>query len=1435
MRVRHLGSSLPRSLSVTIADADATVADLVAALDPGHPIGPLIVDGRPVPAATPLDRAGIADGSELALSGPGDQAVPSDRGPAVVVMVVTAGVDAGRRLPLAAGTHLLGRGPAAGLGGGAVVVADPTVSRVHARLEAHPDGSVTVTDLGSANGTWLAGSPVSGPTVAPSGAELRLGAARLTLEPVPVVATASGGRPPKPPAGCVTRPFHRPPRPPAPTPMPPLVPPPEPEPPGPATPVGVLAVVASLAVGGAMVVVLHSLTSALFAVLGPVLLVAGALDGRRRRRRARQRNGRRRRAELRVFVAGLRGRAEEERHAREARYGGAHEAVAVTALGSTRLWERRPHHPDAYAVRVGVGTAPWSPPVEGAARNWPADISEAVAARATLADAPIGVRLEPGTAVGVVGPPEARRALARSVVAQAATIHGPADLEVTVLAAPATAAHWDWCCWLPHATAREGIDLLAGTIEAAGRVVTALLRRSEAGGPCGLVVIDDTRSLAARRGPVRSVLRAAADPAAGLVPLVLVERPDEVPASCRIVLEVDADGTLRGPPDLVAGTATAVGMAAATATEVARSLARLDDPELDDPGRALPATVGLAALLGPGRTTTTGVVARWRSAGADPPATAVLGQAADGPVVVDLVADGPHALVAGTTGAGKSELLRTLVASLAASSSPDHLTFVLIDFKGGSAFDACGRFPHTTGVVTDLDAHLAGRALRCLEAELRHREHRLREAGAADLGELRRGAPTGPPLPRLAVVVDEFATLAAELPAFVDSLVGIAQRGRSLGVHLVLATQRPAGAVSEHIRSNTALRIALRVHSAADSTDVIGVPDAASLPRHRPGRALVRLGPGELIPLQVARATVPARAVGSRDRADAALVRIAPLRIDAGPAGDPAAAARRAPASTEPSATELDRLAECLSEAWASVGGSPPRCPWPAPLPDEVAWPLEAELLAAPAAAAAPADAWERYRDAAGPGLVVGLADDPDHQRRVPFAWRPSDGPLLAVGLPGSGTTTLAATVVLAAARQWAPTDAHIHVVDLGAGDLVPLAGLPHVGAVIRAHDRQRQRRLVEDLAADLAARRSGHAPPTPQRLLVVDGLGSFHASWDDIEPSGTWSRFLDLLAKGSEVGIHVLATAEGTAGAPSRVVAACRQRLAFRLGDPSDHVVFGTRPAAVPPLPAGRAISPEGPTLVHIARPAAGLAAAVAALAGRWGPEVEAGPGPSAVGVLPTAVPLAAVPARQPVGAADRGGLVLRIGISDRGLAPAHLVLPAGGHALVAGPPRSGRTTCLQTLAASARHLGVTVVALSREPGAWPRWADVWLDPTDADAEAFGGGGRRLVLVDDADLTADDHPVLGELVRSRRAERHVVVAGRSDRLRTLYGHWTREVRADRSGVLLVPDLDVDGELTGARLPRHPPVPMAPGRGWLTGEPEGFVQVALPTTGEGHS
>lgn len=215
---------------------------------------------------------------------------------------------------------------------------------------------------------------------------------------------------------------------------------------------------------------------------------------------------------------------------------------------------------------------------------------------------------------------------------------------------------------------------------------------------------------------------------------------------------------------------------------------------------------------------------------------AMIGQSGVDAVHLDLRTQGPHALVGGTTGSGKSEFLQAWVLGMAAEFSPDRVTFLFVDYKGGSAFAECVALPHCVGIVTDLTPHLVRRALTSLRAELKYREELLHAKKAKDLLQLEeRNDPDTPPA--LILVIDEFAALANDVEEFVDGVIDIAQRGRSLGIHLIMATQRPAGVIKDNLRANTNLRIALRMADESDSTDVIGSADAAvidpSIPRSR--------------------------------------------------------------------------------------------------------------------------------------------------------------------------------------------------------------------------------------------------------------------------------------------------------------------------------------------------------------------------------------------------------------------------------------------------------------------------------------------------------------------------------------------------------------------------------------------------------------------------
>ncbi|MFD6726737.1 FtsK/SpoIIIE domain-containing protein, partial [Streptomyces sp. NPDC060131] len=315
---------------------------------------------------------------------------------------------------------------------------------------------------------------------------------------------------------------------------------------------------------------------------------------------------------------------------------------------------------------------------------------------------------------------------------------------------------------------------------------------------------------------------------------------------------------------------------------------------------------------------------RWRMGGQS--TMAVIGESYDGPFGIDMRKDGPHGLIAGTTGSGKSELLQTIVAALAVANTPENMTFVLVDYKGGSAFKDCVKLPHTVGMVTDLDAHLVERALESLGAELKRREHILAAADAKDIEDyqdLVRRDPSHAPVPRLLIVIDEFASMVRDLPDFVTGLVNIAQRGRSLGIHLLLATQRPSGVVSPEIRANTNLRIALRVTDGGESSDVIDSPEAGHISKNTPGRAYVRLGHSSLVPFQSGR--VGGRRPGAADPA-ALAPWVGPLGWEE--LGRAALTKPKTESREDDEITDLKVLVDAVRDANRSMGIPAQHSPW---------------------------------------------------------------------------------------------------------------------------------------------------------------------------------------------------------------------------------------------------------------------------------------------------------------------------------------------------------------------------------------------------------------------------------------------------------------------------------------------------------------------------
>ena len=819
------------------------------------------------------------------------------------------------------------------------------------------------------------------------------------------------------------------------------------------------------------------------------------------------------------------------------------------------------------------------------------------------------------------------------------------------------------------------------------------------------------------------------------------------------------------------------------------------------------------------------------------PLTAPIGIADSGAVVtVGLRRDGPHGLVAGTTASGKSELLQTLLAGLAATHPPDQLGLVLIDYKGGAAFSDMARLPHTLGVVTDLDGRLAERALVSLNSELRRRERVLRSADVPNIGEYERTAQAaGHPLPNLLIVVDEMATLVQEVPGFVDALVDVAQRGRSLGVHLLLSTQSPGGVVSAKIQANLNLWICLRVTLPSESQAVIGSDVAAAIPVNQPGRGYLKVG-GRLTGFQAVRVTRPAGAARSR-------VRISPFADDRPPRARPWAL--DVPEVPVRRATEARLLVDRLASEAARLRIPRFPGPWAPPLPDLL---VRADLPTA---------------QAAGGRLsaLLGLADEPELQRRTPSWIDFSDaGACIVLGVFGSGRTTLLRQVALDLALRHGPAALHLYGIDAGDGALAPLAGLPHCAGVAGVHDAERTTRMTARLCrmveqrrcllagsatGDWTALRASEPAAGPWVLLLVDDYPAF-ADVAGQDRTGTLASHLAALVRnGPQVGVHVVVASGRRTDMPSSLFGLFGSRVLLRQAEQADYGLTGLtgdpHPGAVPPGRAWVAGSPARE--VQVVLPTTGEfppPEAVDALAAH-------GPVPDVL--LPRPVP--AFPSRVALerlvrdGAATGGSTVV-LGVGGPELDPVGVDLARSGHLLIAGGERLGRSTalltCMGALSAGDRATRFVVLAPRSSPlrllaagGRVVRTAVTPGEITEAlewvESEA-GAAGRIAVVADDCEsLPHEAAPALSRILRrGRETGVHGLFAGQPSDLCRLYEDWVRYLRSRRTGVLLAPDA-ADADLFDLRLPSVP-VARLPGRGYLVDGPDLVpIQVALAPAG----
>lgn len=1434
-------------LAVTVLDPRTRDSrDLVLEADPRTPwrdLAPLLGagdaalfhQGVELAPDTAIADSGVREGALLQLrSASGDTGEPGGS----VELRVVGGDGAGAVHRLGVGEHLVG--PPGGL-----PVAVPVSGRSTVRVAVTTTGAVTV---GAVEGNpTLETAELDTPHLWSVGDVVDLGGAVLGLAvPGPPDAVLEPSAPGA--DEIVGLDYNRPPR---------LLPPERvttfrlPNPPGepPRRPFPVVAAIVPLVMAGTMITITGNYFYLAIGLLSPLAVVANAVvDRRAGRTNHRDVVARYRRRKLAIEADAAQALVHERRARREADPDPA-ELLLIATGPRARLWERRRRDEDHLRLRVGVADLPSEVVVDD-----PEQLEHRRSVTATAHRVPVTVDLGEHPVTGLAG--DGARALAARCLLQLAVLQSPRDVSLHVLTTPEGLAEWDWLRWVPHARAESGgapaVHVGTTTETWARRVaeLTATLaerRRAQADLPAGarleapdvVVVLDGARRLRTLPGVVALL---ADGPALGVRVVCCESDRRSLPEECTAVVLEE-----RRPHDSTGGPSTTLRVerqrhptvtgvlpdapAPGWAPRIARALAPLRDVGDDDSGSGLPDTSRLLDVLGLEPPGPQAISARWTLSPAS--TTAVVGESLDGPFGFDLRADGPHGLIAGTTGSGKSELLQTIVASLAVANRPDAMTFVLVDYKGGAAFKDCVDLPHTVGMVTDLDTHLVSRALTSLGAELHRREHLLAGVGAKDLedyDDLRRNDSGIPPLPRLLIVIDEFASLARELPEFVTGLVNIAQRGRSLGIHLLLATQRPTGVVSAEIRANTNLRIALRVTDPGESSDVLDAPDAARIPKSAPGRAFVKLGHSSLVPFQAGR-------VGGRRPGVARDEAVPPPWSAAFPAAGqpsprrPSSRPRSAAVADDAAETDLKHLVAAVRAAADELGVPAPHRPWLPALP---------ELLSS---TDLPAQT--------GLSAAFGVVDVPQHQRRDALAFDLArDGHLFVVGAPRSGRSQTLRTVAARLAANVSVADVHVYGLDCGGGALLALNALPHTGAVVQRTEPDRALRLLHRLreevlrrqaelgalgVADIGEQRAGatsSSTPWPHLLLLLDRWEGFVGGLAELDGQAPLDLVTMLLREGAGVGVHVVVAGDRQL-LLGRTGTLVEEKLLLRLTDRNDATLAGLSTKQVPEQAApGRGVrsgsglevqvavlgtDPSGPAQVAELQ-------ALGAAARLRDTDVPRERRPFRLDPLPTRVEY---PRALELTPTDPGRLIALVGVGGddvTGLGPDLRNGP--GTAIVAGPARSGRSTVLATMARSLLDQGAELVVAAPRPsplrdlagrdGVRAVFTGTDLSVDELEPVLGEAAGPAVLLVDDAELlknVAADAWLAALVSRAGRDGVGVIVAGETADVGSGFSNWQVPLRRNRCGVLIAPADIMAGDVVGARVPRSAiGVPAQPGR-----------------------
>lgn len=863
-----------------------------------------------------------------------------------------------------------------------------------------------------------------------------------------------------------------------------------------------------------------------------------------------------------------------------------------------QIWERTRKHSDFLSLRLGSGSLPLRANIRCPERRFTVE-DDSLTELAyqfgerdrLLTDVPVCLQLDKHYVSGVYAPRERLLAYAKELIVRLITLHAYDEVKIALICDVRDADEFSFLRWLPFSMDRKmGARYLATTSDQA-KVLSAVMDKTIEyrkalsqeqmldEKPYYVIICLD-KELALKTECVRRILEYKSNLRFSV--LSFFERLEDLPKECSAVVELkNADeGNLTiihdvsdAPIPFWLDKSQSVDLRSIT-----RVLANLEVDSLDS-SYTLPSKFTFFEMLGLGMAEHLNLLERWSSNDPTKSLAAPIGVDKYGePFKLDLHerAHGPHGLVAGMTGSGKSELIISYILSMAVSYHPYEVAFILIDYKGGGMAKPFEKLPHTAGVITNLDGNSIQRALASLNSEIHRRERIFQEASERyhisnidiyKYQKLYRDKRVSDPLPHLFVISDEFAELKKDQPEFMAELTSAARVGRSLGVHLILATQKPAGVVDDQIRSNSRFRICLKVQDAGDSGEMLGRPEAAALTEA--GRFYLQVGYNEVFELgQSAWSGAPyypsPRVIKERD--DAVSV------IDANGRVIAEANTERFPNIKEPR-KQLDVIVEHIRSV-AQKDGIAQWKMWLDPIP-----------------AAIYIDELEKKYPETGKqhqpfilNPVIGEADDPAHQLQTVLSLPlSSEGNALVYGSAGSGKAMFLEAMCYSLLKNHAPGEVNLYILDFGAETLTAFAPAPHVGDVILAGDTERVNRLFTMLLKTLGKRKkllseyggnlihynAQAAEPEANIVVVINNYAAFSELFDEKS-----AEMLLLAREGTKYGIYFVLTCTGVNSVRLNLRQNFKQVYCLRLNQDEDYSsVVGKTNGVYPEPYAGRGI----------------------------------------------------------------------------------------------------------------------------------------------------------------------------------------------------------------------------------------------------------------------